>query len=120
MADKRDYLNIPPLGGAGAPIDDGYALKGNFVYVVQWPDGVLKVGYASARYRWRTFVCRGAELVQLISFNSYADASSAESSAHEWMRERYNRAFESREEAKVHLGGGGYLDCYYIPECHRG
>jgi hypothetical protein len=92
-------------------------MVGNFVYFVRWPDGVMKVGSASKRSRWRVFVCRGASLLKLLSFDDYDQALDAETSAHEWMSTHHQHAFKDRFEAAPYLGvgGGGWTECY-MPE----
>ena len=105
------------LTQAGTPVADVPALTGNFVYVVRWPDGVVKVGCAGSRSRWRQFVCRGAELMQLCSFPTGAEALHAEAVVQESLKRSYSPAFDTREEATLHTGdGGGYLECFYMPE----
>ena len=114
MADKRPYAKIDDSLSKGIEIDDIPALKGNFVYTVVWPDGVVKVGYASVRSRWRTFVCRNARLVRLFAFTDQAAAFAAEDEAHHWMRASFPYAFRDRREAAPYLGstGGGWTECY--------
>lgn len=44
------------------------------VYVVAWPDGVWKVGYATTYRRWYKFLSTGATLVDLTEFGTDSDA----------------------------------------------
>ena len=113
LIERREKMNAT---FPGTLIEDRPALKGDFVYTVQWPDGVTKIGYASARYRWRKFVCRGAELAQLVRFDSCQEALEYENRAQESLSHNFPKAFKNRHEAKFHLGcdGGGWTECYRI------
>ena len=109
MADTRYFAKMD----AGTPVEDRPALAGHFVYLVEWPDGVIKAGYASHRRRWRSHVCRGGELTLLLKFESQDEAFDAEDALHDQLSQRFPRAFHSRDEALSHLSGGsGYLECY--------
>ena len=109
MADKRPYAKID----VGTPVQDTPALSGHFVYLIEWPDGVIKAGYASHRRRWRSHVCRGGQLTLLLSFESHKEALDAEDALHAQLDQRLPRAFHSRDQALNHLSGGsGYLECY--------
>ena len=113
--DKSNRLDITVM-------EDRPALKGNFVYVVMWPDGTFKVGYASHRKRWRMFVCRGAELLSFFAFNTCQEALYAEAATQQWLAERYEKAFRSGTEAAAHLGhhGAGWTECFKTAEVSRG
>lgn len=114
--EAKTPFRVTPLETLGESIEDDYALKGHFVYVVEWDDGVIKVGYASRRARWRTFVCRGAVLTELRSFATIQQALDAEDAAHDWLAQRLPPAFASRIQAVKHLGGGGHMECYQTEE----
>ena len=98
----------------GIPIEDRPALEGNFVYIVQWPDGVIKAGYASHRKRWRKFIGRHAKLLELYSHPTATAALASEDLIHRWAREWLEPAFTCRQESEQHLGrgGGGFTECY--------
>lgn len=85
------------------------------VYIVYWPkNGVFKIGF-SALWRWRTFVSRGAEVVELYEFESHRDAFAVETWLQASADQLTDRAFpECTDEARNLLGrnGAGYLECY--------
>lgn len=85
------------------------------VYVVYWPkNGVFKVGF-SAVWRWKSFILRGADVVELYEFESSSDAFAIEGWLQESADALTDRAFpECTAEARELLGhkGGGYLECY--------
>lgn len=122
MADRRPFAKIDLTNMGGEVVDDIYALRGHFVYVVRWPDGVIKAGYASNRSRWRHFVNRGATLDALISFASYSEASAAEDIVHTLMQQSYPLAFNSKQEFVSHTGssGAGWTECYATSEVLHG
>jgi hypothetical protein len=87
------------------------------MYVVGWPDGIVKVGYTSqGRERWGKFLARGGVMLD-ISYFAGIDAVHAEVWLQEHLAARYPLAFDSKEESKPYLGsnGCGYLECYRIP-----
>lgn len=87
------------------------------MYVVGWPDGIVKVGYTSAgRKRWGGFLNRGGAMLD-IGYYAGVDAVYAEAWLQEQLDAKYVRAFDSKEEAKPYLGsnGCGYLECFLIP-----
>lgn len=97
----------------GRLIQDTPALRGNFVYLVQWADGVTKIGFASARGRWRKFVSRGANLIALGQFQDSSAALEAESQIQNMLAALYPASFQARGESLSYLGdGGGYTECY--------
>lgn len=85
------------------------------VYVVFWPkSGVFKIGFSTLS-RWRTFVSRGADVVELYAFDSHEDAFAVETWLQASADELTDRAFpECTDEARKLLGhnGSGYLECY--------
>ncbi|SIJ02156.1 Uncharacterised protein [Mycobacteroides abscessus subsp. bolletii] len=90
----------------------------HLVYLVHWPEiHVMKAGCTS-RKRWRKFVIRGAELVDLIEFDDCSDALDLESLALRGLSAHGPLAFGSAKESEPYLGrgGGGWRECYRIPE----
>jgi hypothetical protein len=88
------------------------------VYIVHWPDiGVIKAGY-TGRKRWRTFVNRGAQIVDLVPFDNSTDAFEFESMVHRRLSSLGPLAFTSATEASPYLGrgGGGWCECYRMPD----
>lgn len=88
------------------------------VYLVHWPElNVMKAGISTQK-RWRAFLQRGAEVVDLVEFEDYADASAFESVVLKGISLRGQRAFGSAVEAIPYLGGngGGYCECYLLTE----
>jgi hypothetical protein len=87
------------------------------VYVVHWPEiRVVKAGY-SERRRWRAFLSRGAEIVDLVEFEDVSDAFAYEDVLHDALRPN-GYAFDTALEAKPYLGGagGGYMECFRMPD----
>jgi hypothetical protein len=82
------------------------------VYVVAWPDGVVKIGWTMYDRRWKNFVARGARLVRL-----YRDGDiHLEEVIQRWVAERYPAAFSSKAESLKYLGGyGGWTECFKVP-----
>lgn len=83
------------------------------VYVVEWPDGVMKIGYTSAG-RYRDFIRRGGRLVGLAEYPDGSDALDHEDVAHAVAASIWPRAFTNRKQAIPYLGGtgGGWVECY--------
>lgn len=95
----------------------GYKRTTHTIYAVAWPEiNVLKVGY-SENQRWRPFLLRGGEVVQLSEFDDVVSAFSFESVCHRALRRICRTAFESATPAVPFLGaaGGGWSECYRIP-----
>ncbi len=87
------------------------------VCVVHWPDhGVIKAGYGE-RQRWRPFVLRGAEVVDLIEFDTSTDAFAFETVVLDMLESLCAPAFVSASESVALLGnsGSGHLECYLLP-----
>jgi hypothetical protein len=89
---------------------------GHHVYVVAWPDAlIVKAGYTEYQ-RWQVFTYRGAEIVSLTLFEDFDEAFAYEAALYAFLRGVGTLAFESREESKPFLGGGGgYLECFRLP-----
>lgn len=85
-------------------------------YVVGWPElDVIKIGSTlRGRARWGTFLNRGGVMIDLACFD---DSISAEVYLENIVSMFYNRAFDSKHEAKHILGnnGAGYLECFNVP-----
>lgn len=99
---------------------DAYGRKrpgGDHVYVVRWPDGVVKVGWSWYESRWSGFVNRGAKLIALFSSKHY-EIAGLEPRLDRLLAECGRPAFASKNEAIDHLGstGAGYLECYRVDE----
>ena len=83
------------------------------VYVIGWPDGIVKVGSTSnGRQRWGKFLTRGGVMLDLAYFE--------DGDTEVWLQEQigalYPRAFQFKHESLPYLGDGcGYLECYRIP-----
>jgi hypothetical protein len=91
--------------------------RGYVVYLVHWPDiAVMKAG-VSCQKRWRAFVQRGAEIVDLVPCDDPADAYELESVVHAGLIGS-GLAFRSAAEAVPYLGGngGGYRECFRVPD----
>lgn len=87
------------------------------VYVVEWPDiRAAKIGYSSRR-RWRAFEQRGARVLDLIEFETSADAFAFEDACHQVIWRYCAPPFADAREAEPHLGsnGDGWRECYTIP-----
>jgi len=87
------------------------------VYAVVFPDlHILKVGYSGGQ-RWRNFVARGAEVLELIEFDDTEEAHAFEGSTHQYLRSRLGPGFRSANDAEPHLGigGGGWGETYLVP-----
>lgn len=87
------------------------------MYVVGWPDGIIKVGCTShGRQRWGGFLTRGGIMLD-IGYYPGADSVYAEVWLQEQLEKTYQPAFRSKEEAKPYLGnsGAGYLECFLVP-----
>lgn len=93
----------------------GYKKHNPTTYVVQWPDGVVKVGY-SEKQRWRKFVLLGATVVALYEFDSHVPAFAAETWGQDWLRAHGELAFPTIGDSRLHVGpdGGGYCECFVI------
>lgn len=83
------------------------------VYLVAWPDGVVKVG-TTERSRYRAFLSRGGHL---IAWWPTDDPYTLESATHSVLQTTYPGAFQSAAEAEPHLGGrgGGWAETYRVP-----
>lgn len=94
----------------------GYKKTDPTVYVVSWPDGVIKVG-ESGKQRWRGFVIRGATVQYLATCSDLNHVLASERAGHDWLRSRYSGAFTSSQSADDYLGrnGGGWLECFRVP-----
>lgn len=95
----------------------GYKATRPHVYVVQWPKiGVIKAGF-SCNQRWRSFVLRGAEVVDLIAFDTSSDAFEFESVVLDALRKACLPAFPDWKSAEPYLGkaGGGWAECFLLP-----
>jgi predicted GIY-YIG superfamily endonuclease len=93
----------------------GYRRHNPSVYLVRWPDGIVKVGYTDCK-RWRKFELRGATLVNVWYFSTSSDAINAETQMKKHLP--YHRAFTSKTEAIDHLGysGDGWTECLKAPQ----
>lgn len=93
----------------------GYKRHNATVYIVEWPDGVVKAGWTE-RQRWRKFVLLGATVLELYEFPSFTEAFAFESAAHQWLRANGELAFSTLEESREYVGpdGGGYAECFRI------
>jgi len=86
------------------------------VYIVYWPTHrIIKAGY-SERSRWRSFI--GCQIVDLVEFDSHADAFDMETIVDEMLARHFGKAFSSASEAVPFLAGdgGGYRECYLMDE----
>lgn len=90
-------------------------------YVVLWPDGVIKAGIAGDATRWGKFTARGARLVALFAFDRASHAIELETALDGILDSLGVPAFERKQDAEAHLGsgGGGYLECYRLPDLDR-
>lgn len=93
------------------------ARPAGYVYLVEWPGGVCKVGCTGRPARWRAFVNRGA-IVRAIVRCPALKAIALEGAVHDWLAAANARlAFASKEESRPYLGPGGHgwLECYQEP-----
>jgi hypothetical protein len=83
-------------------------------YVVRWGD-VWKAGFTSGK-RWRSFELRGAEVINVTTYDSGLEALATESLIESWLAHLGHRAFRSKVEAAPWLGnqGGGWTECYCL------
>lgn len=98
----------------------GYKRVDPTVYVVIWDaDSIVKVGY-SERQRWRKFAIRGARVAELVTFQHFSAAMSAELEAHRFLWAKVPLAFASASDAASHLGpdGGGWCETYHLGPEH--
>lgn len=89
-------------------------LETPMVYVVRWPDGVVKVGHSvHAASRVKTLMRYGAALV-----TAAPGPKEKERAAIEVLGIRGTRAFRSRVDAFAYLGGGssGFTECYRLDD----
>lgn len=93
----------------------GYKKHNPTTYVVQWPDGVVKVGYTE-KQRWRKFVILGATVLATYEFDSHVPAFAAEQMGLDWLAQHGAQAFGALADSRMHVGpdGGGYKECYRI------
>ncbi|WP_349318876.1 hypothetical protein [Mycolicibacterium canariasense] len=94
-----------------------YQATKHTVYIVHWPDlGIVKVGY-SLHQRWRTFVNRGAVVVDLVEVDSRGDGYALEALVLAAFAKRCGPAFESQPEADPYLAGrgAGWRECFKLP-----
>lgn len=90
---------------------------GHQVYVVAWRDErIVKAGSTSGRKRWRGFVNRGAELISLTECVTIDDCLKYEGQLRTYLASVGEHAFSTRIEGLPYLGGGGYLECFRIPD----
>lgn len=83
-----------------------------YVYLVAWPDGVVKIGTTSRASRWRRFIGSGAGVL-LIVRSSVVAALEIERLSQESLGEVAGAAFADRSESLAHLPGGhGWTECY--------
>lgn len=95
-----------------------YQATKHTVYIVQWPAlGVVKIGY-SLHQRWRAFLIRGAEVVDLVEVDSAADGYALETVVLGAFRQRCAPGFTTPDEADPYLGGrgAGWRECFRLPE----
>lgn len=99
----------------------GYKKHNPSVYVVRWPDGVLKVGYTE-KQRWRKFALLGAELLAVYEFASHVPAFGLESVGLSFLARFGEPAFETIDDSYEHVGpdGGGYRECYRLTSVYVG
>lgn len=83
------------------------------VYIVEWPDGLMKIGY-TAKGRYRDFMRRGGRLVGLTEYPDGVTALEHEDYAHAVAKSIWPQAFTDRTQAVPYLGGtgSGWVECY--------
>lgn len=85
----------------------------HFVYVMSWPDGLVKPGY-TGRGRWRYWMNRGGHLCRLFQFPDCVTALQGESMVRDAVR-RFAFAPLTREAAEVRWRRpSGYLEAAYV------
>lgn len=115
----------PPLRDWNPPRSEGpvpHVSAGKILvpqrYVVGWPEGIIKIGSTSdGMKRWGPLLARGAVMIDLAFYPRLIEALEAEVWLLAQVRQRYERAFATKEEAKEHLGmrGTGYSECFLVP-----
>ena len=91
-----------------------YIVHDPSVYVVRWPDGIMKIGFTEHK-RWRVFTNRKARLLDVFYFEKVDQALEIEDLLRKLFK--YPRPFDEKNAAKLHLGtsGAGYLECRSVP-----
>lgn len=111
MGQEERFRHDPESGD----LMGGYKRHDPTVYIMRWPDQVLKVGY-SANQRWRKHIFNGGEVLALFVYPTSTEAFAFETAGHEFLRASAGNAFAGRGDAIDHLGP----DCDGWAECFRG
>jgi hypothetical protein len=87
--------------------------------MVYWPAvDAFKIG-STAHRRYRSFLTRGGQLLDTVSFENGSDCYAFESVCHLVLNQSGARSvFKNAAESEQFLGGngGGYMECYQRPK----
>ena len=86
-----------------------------YLYVVEWPIGIVKVGIASGSRRWLRFSALGASVVSVREVPA-SDIRAVEKRVHDLLAAEFPAAFSTAAEASPWLGtnGTGWTECYFV------